>query len=73
MPQKNKVQYKDKEGNVLYGFSQTHLERTNKHLSQVVLGLKILIVLFILMLVGAAIFMGWISYNDVITRLIYRY
>ncbi|MDD5331516.1 MAG: hypothetical protein PHE43_01680 [Candidatus Nanoarchaeia archaeon] len=73
MPLQEKPQYKDKEGSVLYGFSQTHLEKTNKHLGQVVFGLKILIILFVLMLVGTALLIGWISYNDVVTRIIYRY
>ncbi|MDD5254020.1 MAG: hypothetical protein PHG05_02860 [Candidatus Nanoarchaeia archaeon] len=67
------IQYKDKDGSVLYGFSQTHLEKTNKQLSQVVFGLKVLIILLVVLLVSAGILLGWVSYNDVITRIIYRY
>jgi len=75
-----KVQYKTEDGKVLYGFSQTHLddtkkrlEHTNRQLGNVVLGLKILIVLFAVLLAGAAIFFGWVAYNDVVTRMIYGY
>lgn len=68
-----KMEYKDEKGNTLYGFSQTNLEQTNAKLNNVVLGLKILIILFVIMLIGIGLIIGWISYNDVITRLIYGY
>jgi len=67
---KKDMEYKDKEGNTLYGFSQVHLERTNNRLNDMVLGLKLLIILFVVLLVGMAAFMGWIAYNDIVTRLI---
>lgn len=73
MPQQKGVEYKEKDGTVLYGFSQTHLEKTNKQLSQVVFGLKILIILLVIILIGTGLLLGWISYNDVVTRLIYGY
>jgi hypothetical protein len=66
-----KLTYKDEQGNTLYGFSQTHLEQTNKKISNLVLGVQVLIVLFFVFLVGLALLMGWIAYNDVITRMIY--
>lgn len=63
--------YKDEKGNTLYGFSQTNLEETNRRLNNLVLGVQVLIILFFILLVGTALFMGWIAYNDVITRMIY--
>lgn len=73
MPQKKGPSYKDGDGNTLYGFSQTSLDRTNTKLNGVVMGLKILIFLFVLLLIAAGAFALWLAQNDVITRLIYRY
>lgn len=76
MPEKKqgkKLEYKDKDGNTLYGFSQTQLERTNARLNSVVLGLKILIILLVILVVGVGLFLGWIAKNDVVTRIIYGF
>ena len=73
MPQKKGPAYKDKEGNTLFGFSQTSLDRTNAKLNGVVMGLKILIFLFVLLLIILGATAVWIAQNDVITRLIYGY
>ncbi len=67
------MEYRDEKGNTLYGFSQTSLDQTNAKLNNVVLGLKILIILFVIFLIGVGLIIGWISYYDVITRLIYGY
>ncbi len=68
-----RMEYKDEKGNTLYGFSQTNLDNTNAKLNNVVLGLKVLIILFVILLLGVAVFIGWVAYNDVLTRLIYGY
>jgi len=68
-----KLEYKDEQGNTLYGFSQTNLDQTNAKLNNVVLALKVLIILFVVLMIGVGLIIGWISYNDVITRLIYGY
>jgi|TARA_B100001971_G_C18150961_1_gene515795 hypothetical protein len=73
MPQKKGPVYKDKKGNTLFGFSQVSLERTNIKLNGVVMGLKILIFLFVLLLIGMGAFIVWVAQNDVITRMIYGY
>ncbi len=73
MPQKKGPVYKDKEGNTLYGFSQVSLERTNSKLNGVILGLKVLIFLFVLLLIVIGVFAVWVAQNDVVTRLIYGY
>lgn len=65
------LSYKDEKGNTLYGFSQINLEETNRKLNSLTLGVQVVIVLFFIFLVGIALFMGWIAYNDVITRMIY--
>lgn len=67
------MDYKQKDGKILYGFSQTNLDRTNAKLNSVVVALKILIVLFILFMVSMATVIIWLGYNDVITRLIYGF
>jgi len=67
------MNYKEKDGKVLYGFSQTNLDKTNAKLNSVVLALKILIVLFIVFLILISGFVIWLGYNDVISRIIYGY
>jgi len=67
------MDYKQKDGKVLYGFSQTNLDRTNAKLNSVVIALRILIVLFILFMVSMATVIVWLGYNNVITRLIYGF
>ena len=67
------MNYKDKDGKVLYGFSQTNLDKTNAKLNSVVSALKVLIILFIILLVAVGTLVIWLGYNDVITRLIYKY
>jgi len=73
MPQKKGPTYKDRDGNTLYGFSQTSLDKTNSRLNGVIMGLKVLIFLFVLLLIGIGAFTVWIAQNDVITRIIYGY
>ena len=67
------MNYKDKDGKVLYGFSQTNLDKTNAKLNHIAGALKILIVLFIILLVVVGAMIIWLGYNDVLTRLIYKY
>lgn len=67
------LEYKDERGNTLYGFSQTGLDRTNAKLNDVTLALKILIILSIVFLISAVLFIGWLAYHDVLTRLIYEF
>ena len=67
------MEYKDEKGNVLYGFSQTSLDRTNAKLNDMVFAMKVLILLFAILLIAVALFIGWLSYHDVITRIIYKY
>ncbi|MBI2668173.1 hypothetical protein HYX17_05405 [Candidatus Woesearchaeota archaeon] len=73
MPQKKGPTYKDGDGNTLFGFSQTSLDKTNAKLNGVVIGLKILIFLFVLLLIILGATAVWLAQHDVITRLIYRY
>ena len=67
------MNYKQKDGKVLYGFSQTNLDKTNARLNSVTNSLKVLIVLFIILLIVILGFVIWAGYNDVLTRLIYGY
>ncbi|MBS3095199.1 hypothetical protein J4231_00810 [Candidatus Woesearchaeota archaeon] len=67
------MNYKQKDGKVLYGFSQTNLDKTNARLNSVANSLKALIVLFIILLIVILGFVIWAGYNDVLTRLIYGY
>tara|TARA_Y100000310_G_scaffold345665_1_gene467978 strand:+ start:33668 stop:33895 length:228 start_codon:yes stop_codon:yes gene_type:complete len=75
MPKKEKKElvYKDDKGNSLYGFSQINLDRTNAKINGLILGIKVLIFLFIILLVALGTFSVWLAQNDVVTRLIYNY
>ena len=67
------MNYKQKDGKVLYGFSQTNLDKTNAKLNSVVGSLKVLIILLIVLLAMTILFFAWLGYNDVLTRVIYGY
>lgn len=67
------MDYKEKDGKVLYGFSQTNLDKTNAKLNSVVLALKVLVILLIIFLALIVGIIAWFGYNDVITRLIYSF
>ena len=67
------MKYKEKDGTVLYGFSQENLERTNKVIKKTNNYLLVLIVLFAIFLVILISFLAWIQMNDIVTRLIYKY
>lgn len=67
------MEYKDEEGNKLYGFSQVNLEETNKQIKNTNRALQILITLFIILLIIILAFGFWLWKNDVITRIIYGY
>lgn len=67
------MNYKEKDGKVLYGFSQTNLDKTNAKLNSVVLALKVLVILLIIFLALIVGIIAWFGYNDVITRLIYGF
>lgn len=67
------MNYKEKDGKVLYGFSQTNLDKTNAKLNSVATSLRVLIVLFVILLVLTMGVIIWLGYNDVITRIIYGY
>jgi len=65
------MKYKDKEGNVLYGFSQENLEKTNREIKKTHRYLQALIALFIIFLAIFISFLVWLEMNDVITRIIF--
>jgi len=64
------MKYKDEKGNVLYGFSQENLEKTNREIrktNNLMLILIVFISIFLAMIVGFAI---WLDIHDIFTRLI---
>ncbi len=64
------MKYKDEKGNVLYGFSQENLEKTNREIrktNNLMLILIIFICLFLALVVGFAV---WLDINDIFTRVI---
>jgi len=64
------VKYKDEKGNVLYGFSQESLEKTNKEIRKtntLMLIMIIFIFIVLVMLIGMGI---WIDSHDIFTRMI---
>ena len=65
------MDYKDKDGKVLYGFSQENLERTNKEIKKTNLYLRVLVILFGVFLALVVSFFAWLELNNVITRLIF--
>ncbi len=65
------MQYKDKDGKMLYGFSQENLERTNKEIRRTNKYLQLLIILVMILMVVIVAGITWLELNDVITRIIY--
>ena len=66
------MKYTDEKGNVLYGFSQEDLAKTNKELrktNKFLILLLLLVIFFIIVLLFSVVY---IDYNNIITRLIYR-
>ncbi len=66
------MEYKDEKGNVLYGFSQESLEKTNKELRKTNRFILIMVILFILFLVVFISFLAWLEINDIISILVYK-
>lgn len=66
------MQYKDKDGKMLYGFSQENLEKTNREIKKTNLYLQLLIVLFAVFLIILISALTWLEINNVFTRLIYK-
>ena len=64
--------YKDEKGNVLYGFSQENLERTNREIRKTNRYLQVLTILVIVMLAVFVATLIWADLNNVITAMIYR-
>ena len=65
------MKYKDKEGNVLYGFSQESLDKTNRELrktNKLLLALIILVIIFLIVTIAT---ISWIELNNVVTKIIY--
>ena len=67
------MKYKDKDGKILYGFSQENLEKTNREIRKTNKYLQILIIFLALFLIIFIAALTWLEINDVITRLIYKY
>jgi len=65
------MQYKDKDGKVLYGFSQENLERTNREIRKTNKYLQLLIILVILIIVFVVAGVLWLEMNNIFTKLIY--
>ena len=68
----SKMQYKEKDGKVLYGFSQENLEKTNREIRRTNKYLQLLIVLVSLFLVVIFAGLFWLEMNNIITQLIYN-
>ena len=65
------MQYKEKDGKVLYGFSQENLEKTNREIRRTNRYLQLLIVLVVLAIVFIVASVVWLEMNDIFTKLIY--
>ena len=65
------MQYKDKDGKVLYGFSQENLEKTNREIRRTNRYMQLLIIMVALMIVFIVAGVVWLEFNDIITKLIY--
>ena len=65
------MQYKDKDGKMLYGFSQENLERTNREIRRTNKYLQLLIIMVALMVILGVAAVAWVQLNDIITKLIY--
>ncbi len=66
------MQYKEKDGKTLYGFSQENLERTNREIRRTNKYLQLLIILAVLVIVMFVAGIFWLELNDIITKLIYN-
>ena len=66
------MRYKEKDGKVLYGFSQENLERTNREIRRTNRYMQLLIVMVALMIVFIVAGVVWLEFNDIITKLIYN-
>lgn len=66
------MQYKEKDGKVLYGFSQENLERTNREIRRTNRYMQLLIIMVALMIVFIVAGVVWLEFNDIITKLIYN-
>jgi len=66
------MKYKDKDGKVLYGFSQENLERTNREIRKTNLYLQIMIILVAVFLIILIASLTWLEVNNIVTRLIYN-
>lgn len=64
--------YRDEKGNILYGFSQENLERTNREIRRTTRYLQLLVVLVIILLGVMVATIVWADLNNVITAMIYR-
>ncbi len=65
------MKYKDEKGNVLYGFSQENLQRTNDEIRKTNRYLQLVIVFILIFLAILVSFIIWLELNDVITKVIY--
>tara|TARA_Y100000310_G_scaffold344346_1_gene456585 strand:- start:4425 stop:4625 length:201 start_codon:yes stop_codon:yes gene_type:complete len=66
------MKYKDKDGKVLYGFSQENLQKTNREIRKTNLYLQIMIILVAIFLILLIASLTWLELNNIITRLIYN-
>ena len=66
------MQYKEKDGKLLYGFSQENLERTNREIKKTNRYLHMLILLLAVVLILIISALTWLEINNVFTRLIYN-
>lgn len=66
------MQYKEKDGKLLYGFSQENLERTNREIKKTNRYLQMLILLLAVVLILIISALTWLEINNVFTRLIYN-
>ena len=66
------MKYKDPKGNVLYGFSQENLERTNKELHKTNHLIQVMLIMMLIFLVITVALIFWVDFNNVITALVTR-
>jgi hypothetical protein len=64
------MRYKDENGNVLYGFSQENLEKTNKEIKKTNFLLQLAIALMCIFLAMAIGFAIWLDTNNIFNQLI---
>jgi flagellar basal body-associated protein FliL len=66
------MKYKDPKGDVLYGFSQENLERTNKELRKTNHLIQVMLIMMLVFLVITVALIFWVDFNNVITALVTR-